>query len=66
MKACHVLLILFYWESNFITFSGDHKYYWHLVDIKWYVMYFMLHSVQALYIRGTLSYSNKVKNKIKL
>ena len=55
MKSCHVLF--------FIQFSGDHKCYKHLVDIKWCIMYLVLYPVLKLHVKVTLSYSNKVKKK---
>ena len=61
MKVCRVLPILF----SFIPFSGDHKCYHHLVDIKWCIMYLILYPVLKLHVTDILSYSNKAKNKIK-
>ena len=43
-RACHVLLIVL----SFMHISGDQKYYWYLLGIKWCIVYFVLYVIEVV------------------
>lgn len=42
-RVCHVLLTVL----SFMHISGDQKYYWYLLGIKWCIVYFELYLVEV-------------------